>query len=132
MGRFILLLLDTQVAKCISSRVTRSLGSEVAPQQLGCSVLLGCKAVAHVTHLYLQNMPPGHILLKLNFKNTFNTLRWDKMLKSVKELAPELFTSIHAAYGQPSLLFCGDYVLKSPEGVQQGDPLGPILFCLTI
>ena len=54
------------------------------------------------------------------------------MLESVKELAPELFTFIHAAYGQPSLLFCGDCVLESAEGVQQGDPLGPLLFCLAI
>ena len=32
----------------------------------------------------------------------------------------------------PSSLFCGDHVLQSEEGVQQGDPLGPLLFCLTI
>ena len=30
------------------------------------------------------------------------------------------------------MLFCGDCVLESAEGVQQGDPLGPLLFCLTI
>ena len=77
-------------------------------------------------------MPPGHLLLKLDFKNAFNTLRRDKMLESVKEVAPELFTFINAAYGQPSLLFCGDCVLESADGVQQGDPLGPLLFCLTI
>ena len=77
-------------------------------------------------------MPPNHLLLKLDFKNAFNTLRRDKMLESVKEYAPELFTFIHAAYGQASLLFCGDHILESAEGVQQGDPLGPLLFCLTI
>ena len=30
------------------------------------------------------------------------------------------------------LLFCGDHTIASEEGVQQGDPLGPLLFCLTI
>ena len=30
------------------------------------------------------------------------------------------------------MLFCGDQVLLSAEGVQQGDPLGPLLFCITI
>ena len=29
-------------------------------------------------------------------------------------------------------MFCGDHTLKSAEGVQQGDPLGPLLFCITI
>ena len=35
-------------------------------------------------------------------------------------------------YAQTSSLFCRDRVVKSSEGVQQGDPLGPLLFCLTI
>ena len=94
-----------------------SVGSGLAPQQLGCGVPLGCEAAAHATRLYLRNMPPGHLLLKLDFKNAFNTLRRDKMLESVKEYAPELFTLVHSAYGQPSLLFCGDHIVESAEGV---------------
>ncbi len=43
-----------------------------------------------------------------------------------------LFQFILSAYEKPSLLFCGDHILQSAEGVQQGDPLGPLLFCLTI
>ena len=72
------------------------------------------------------------LLLKLDFRNAFNTLTRDKMLESVKDHAPELFSFIHAAYGEPSLLFCGQHTLLSAEGVQQGDPLGPFFFCLTI
>ena len=83
-------------------------------------------------HSHLQNMSPGHLLLKLDFKNAFNTLRRDKMFESVKEYAPELFTLVHSAYEQPSLLFCGDHIVESAEGVQQGDPLRPLLFCLAI
>ncbi len=72
------------------------------------------------------------LLLKLDFRNAFNTLTRDKMLESVKDHAPELFSFIHAAYGEPSLLFCGQHTLVSAEEVQQGDPLGPFFFCLTI
>ena len=54
------------------------------------------------------------------------------MLLAVRETAPELFDFVNAAYEHPSFLFCGDHTLESAEGVQQGDPLGPLLFCLTI
>ena len=80
----------------------RTVGAGLAPLQLGCGVSLGCEAAAH---LYLQNMPPSHLLLKLDFKNA---LRRDKMLEAVKENVPELFNFVHSAYNQPSILFCGD------------------------
>ena len=34
--------------------------------------------------------------------------------------------------GRPHCFFCENHILESAEGVQQGDPLGPLLFCLTI
>ena len=120
------------MAKCISSRVTHSIESELAPLQLGCGVPLGCEAAAHANCLYLQNMPSNHLLLKLDFRNAFNTMRRDKILLAVRETAPELFDFVNRAYEHPSFLFCGDHTLESAEGVQQGDPLGSLLFCLTI
>ena len=54
------------------------------------------------------------------------------MLQAVREFAPDLFPLAYSSYASPSLLFWSDKVIKSAEGVQQGDPLGPLLFCLTI
>ena len=51
---------------------------------------------------------------------------------AVSESAPELLYFVYSAYAQPSYLFCEDHVIYSSEGVQQGDHLGPLLFCLTI
>jgi len=45
---------------------------------------------------------------------------------------PELDAYCQSVYGQPSLLFFGSYTVSSQEGAQQGDPLGPLLFCNTI
>ena len=114
-------------AKCVGSRVLQSMGAYLAPLQLG-----GAEAAAHAARLYLNNTQPDHPLLKLDFRNAFNTLRRDKMLEAVLEYAPDLFPFVHSAYERPSSLFCSDAILMSEEGVQQGDPLGPLLFCLTI
>ena len=54
------------------------------------------------------------------------------MLDAVKNVIPEIFDFLSSAYACPSLLFCGDHTLLSAEGVQQGDPLGLLLFRITI
>ena len=37
-----------------------------------------------------------------------------------------------SSYFQPSHLYFGSYIILSQEGPQQGDPLGPLLFCCAI
>ena len=53
------------------------------------------------------------------------------MLLAVHELAPVLYAFVHSSYSSPSL-FWHDNVLQSAEGVQQGHPLGALLFYLSI
>jgi len=43
-----------------------------------------------------------------------------------------IFPYCYSAYGQPSILFHGQYTISTEEGSQQGDPVGPLLFCNTI
>ena len=50
------------------------------------------------------------------------------MLFSVGKLAPDILPFIHSDYSSPSSLYCGNDILQSSKGVQQGDPLGPLLF----
>ena len=71
-------------------------------------------------------------MFKLDFRNAFNSLRCDKMLISVSELAPTFYQYVLSSYEKPSCLYCGDHIIQLAEGVQQGDPMGPLLFCLTI
>ena len=54
------------------------------------------------------------------------------MLQAVRDLAPELYPLVYSAYSAPSDLHWSDHLIVSAEGVQQGDPLGPLLFCLTL
>jgi hypothetical protein len=72
------------------------------------------------------------VLVKLDFSNAFNSLHRLDMLCSIKDALPELYAYCSSSYSQPSFLFYGSFVLLSQEGSQQGDPLGPLLFCNAI
>ena len=50
---------------------------------------------------------------------------------SVLSRVSELYAYCYSAYSHPSTLFYGSYIIASKEGPQQGDPLGPLLFCNT-
>ena len=77
-------------------------------------------------------MDPEHALVKLDFRNAFNSVRRDCMLNAVREYAPTIYPLVHSAYAAPTVLHWGGKTISSAEGVQQGDPLGPLLFCLTL
>jgi len=119
-------------AKVIGGELMDEMGDLLAPWQLGYGVRGGSEAAVHAARLYLQSFDTSKALLKLDFRNAFNSIRRDRMLMKVLELAPRLFRFVHSAYSSPSTLFWEDKTIQSAEGVQQGDPLGPMLFCLTI
>ena len=119
-------------AKSAGNCVMETMRAYLAPLQLGYGTPHGSEAAVHAARIYLQNLPNDHLLLKLDFKNAFNCLRRDRMLTVVGEKVPELLPLVHSAYSSPSHLFIGNEIIQSSEGVQQGDPLGPLLFCLTI
>jgi len=54
------------------------------------------------------------------------------MLLSIRDRLPELYAFCLSSYSQLSFLFFGSRVILSQDGPQQGDPLGPLLFCSTI
>ena len=75
-------------------------------------------------------MPSDHVLVKLDFKNAFNSLSRACMIRAVQQFSPDILSFVYSAYASFQL-FRGDHTLLSAEGVQQGDPLGPLLFCIT-
>ena len=54
-------------------------------------------------------------------------------MEKVKEHTPQIYAYVYQVYeNNSSLCFGSQDVIQSKEGVQQGDPLGPFLFSLSI
>jgi len=92
----------------------------------------GAEAAAHAARRYVGGISGNEVLVKLDFKNAFNTCRRDTILEAVFLHAPELFPFVSLCYGSSTVLTFGTHIISSQEGIQQGDPLGPMLFCLAV
>ena len=127
-------------SKAACRPVIQSIKNHFSPVQLSVSVPEGCEAAAHaVRSLFLKrdispcaNAKNGMILVKLDRKNAFNTIRRDHFLKACFLKAPTLYQLAHHAYATPSDLLFGSDIIQSQTGIQQGDLLGPLLFALGV
>ena len=121
--------LNKKVAKTAAKCVQVKMAEKMAPTQLGYGVKQGTEVAAHAARRFLEDMGPGQALLKLDFVNAFNAISRDVILRTVYDELPELFQFISTCYDSTSHLCFGEFLISSDEGAQQGDPLGPLIFC---
>jgi len=100
--------------------------------QLGVGIPGGCEAAVHATRRYTDRLQKDHVVVKLDFANAFNSVRRDALLEAVAREFPELYRFAYATYAGNSSLTFGKFFVTSEEGIQQGDPLGPLEFCIVI
>ena len=122
--------LRRMVAKAACRLLRDRVVAKLAPVQLGFGVQHGSEAAVHAARTYLRDLAPGTALLKIDFSNAFNSLRRDVILDSIQKDFPGIFAFINSCYSSRSYLRFGQFNINSDEGVQQGDPLGPLLFCM--
>jgi hypothetical protein len=79
-----------------------------------------------------KGLDSGFCSILFDFENAFNLCDRQKMFDIVREKIPGAAAWVEFCYESEALLFAGDHILKSSVGVQQGDPLGPLLFSLLL
>ena len=72
------------------------------------------------------------VLVTLDFSNAFNLIDRATFLAECDAHMPGLSRWVHWCYDRPSQLRFGKSIISSEVGVQQGDPLGPLLFSLAL
>ena len=92
-----------------------------------------CEAIVHaINHLMSSLSDNDRWSLQLDFTNAFNSISHQAMLVEFRRPLPGLSAWMEFCYsGQPYLLL-GKDIIHSCCGVQQGDPLGPLEFTLTL
>ena len=116
-------------AKCVEKYALNVLKDTFTPSQLGAGVSGGCEATIHTTCRFLENMPNNYVVVKIDFSYAFNCIRRDSVLTAEADLLPEIYRFCHL---HTCILQYGKQTIKSQEGVQQGDPLGPLILCLVV
>ena len=107
----------------------------VARDQFGVGVRSGCESVAFAVSRLAASIPKDDndmVIFRSDFVNAFNRIARAIMLQEVYRVIPALAPLAHSAYGDHSMLKFGRQSLLSQQGVQQGDPFGPLFFSLAL
>ena len=123
---------DASWANSSAKVCVRRLGTTCGLCKLGSACLLALKV--HASRQWFQDNI-GHvdkILVKVDFRNAFNSVSRQAMLRASRSRLPEVAPWADWCYGVGSELRFGEHTVQSSSGVQQGGPLGPLLFALSL
>ena len=101
---------------------------------MGVAVPNGLEKAVHTARAWCRRHTGSttKVFLKLDFSNAFNSVSRTTVLQEVRDHFPQLARWTTWCYGQPTRLQFGARTLESCCGVQQGDPLGPLLFSIAL
>ena len=121
-------LLRALVSKCALSEVTHQL-TQLQPHQLGVGKAGAViPAAVQTVKSWIRSLTPGEALLIVDISNAYNSIDRAACLRGVEKYCPDLLRWAHWCLNGASNVIWDAMTIPCITGVQQGDPLAPLLF----
>ena len=101
------------VGKLVMARLKGPCLTLLHPHQTGVGMAKGAEIATHALRQYLgQEHTEDKVIIKIDFRNAFSSVRRDVVLRKVREETPEFYKMAWQSYSQPTnLYFSGDKIM---------------------
>ena len=124
------------VSTLLMQRVKIPTSEYLRPIQWGVATKYGTEVITHATRACVDKLgyDPSYGLFKADFRNAFNLISRKMILVEARKHAPEIWRWAKYFYAEKTkpIIRYRDITIQNLMGVQQGDPLGSLLYALAI
>ncbi|XP_026392264.1 uncharacterized protein LOC113287662 [Papaver somniferum] len=121
-------------SKLAANAVCKDIIAYLGSHQFGVGIPCGGEGIMHAANrlLELKGTHCTQTMLLVDFTNAFNLVDRATLIHEVRNHCPSISRWVEFCYSTPARLYYNQHILSSALGVQQGDPLGPLLFSLAL